>query len=88
VKGYHTTGSVTCTGFLCGKPGVPKAGTSELDIEPATVTLPDFSLGRDLKALSMDFTFIVEVRKPKQTVHLALQGRELRRRCATPPDCK
>ncbi|HEY6561871.1 MAG TPA: hypothetical protein VI072_31600 [Polyangiaceae bacterium] len=88
VAGYRTIGSVTCTGFLCGKPGVPAEGKSELVIEPASVRLQELVLGKGLKTLSMDFAFVAEVRKPKQAVELALRGSELRRRCVTPPVCE
>ena len=88
VTGYRTTGSVTCSGFLCGKPGVPAEGASELVIEPDRVRLRELVLGKGLKTLSMDFSFVADVRRPKQAMELALRGSELRRRCVTPPVCE
>ncbi len=87
ISGYRTAGKVTCTGFLCGKPGVPPAGVSELRIEPDRVRLETFEFSKDSKTWTMDYGFAIYMRKPKQVVHIALRGRELQRRCITPPTC-
>lgn len=82
VAGYRTDGTLTCEGTLCGKFGAPPPGRSELHIGPGPVQFRSFDLARDLKTFTMASTYVAKTDVPKQTAHVALSGREVRRSCA------
>jgi len=87
VRGYHTDGTLTCDGSLCGKFGAPPAGTSDLRIAPHDVTLGPLAYGEDGKTFKMASTFVTKTDMPKQTGYLTLAARELRRTCVQPKPC-
>lgn len=87
VNGYRTDGTLTCDGMLCGKFGAPPPGRSELHIGPRPVPFHAFELSKDLKTLVMPSTYVAKTDVPKQTAHVALAGREVRRSCVPPPPC-
>jgi hypothetical protein len=80
VRGYRTDGYLICEGALCGKFGAPPAGRSELHIGPNDVQFSGLSFSADLKRLTMPSTFVSKTKSPKQTAHVELSGREVRRR--------
>lgn len=85
VLGYHTDGSVTCDGSLCGTFGAPPSGKSELHIGPGAVAFLPFELGRDGRTFTMASTFVSKTESPKQAAYVALAAREVKRTCATTP---
>jgi hypothetical protein len=87
VAGYRTDGTLTCEGTLCGKFGAPPPGRSELHIGPGPVPFQTFELAKDLKTFTMASTYVAKTDVPKQTAHVALAGREVRRSCVAPPSC-
>ena len=80
VDGYHSDGSLACTGNVCGKFGAPPAGTSPLH-EAANVRFSPFRFGPDGKTFSMDYTRVSHSDSPKQTAYVSLSGRETKRVC-------
>jgi len=88
VRGYHTDGTLTCTGSLCGKFGAPPPGQSELHIPPNPVLFGPFELSADAKTFTMIPTQVAKTDMPKQTSFLGLAGREVRRTCVPLPVCK
>jgi len=88
VRGYRTDGTLTCDGSLCGKFGAPPPGQSELHIGPAPVQFRSFELARDMKTFVMPETFVARTEMPKQTAHVALAGREVRRSCVQVKACR
>lgn len=89
VRGYRTDGTLTCDGSMCGKFGAPPSGQSPLHIGPAPVPFEPFEFAADTKTFKMAPTFVAKTEMPKQTAHLALSGREVRRTCvAAAPACR
>jgi hypothetical protein len=80
VGGYHSDGSLACTGNVCGKFGAPPAGTSPLH-EAASVKFSTFHFAPDGKTFTMDYTRLSHSDSPKQTSYLSLSGRETKRAC-------
>jgi hypothetical protein len=87
LRGYHTDGTLTCDGSLCGKFGAPPSGTSALHIPPHDVPFAPFAYGADMKTFTMPFTFVSRSDMPKQTGYLALAARETRRACVVAKPC-
>lgn len=81
LSGYRTDGTLTCDGSLCGTFGAPPQGRSELHIPPHNVSFSPFQFSPDMKTFSMAKTFVTKTESPKQTAHIALAGREVRRTC-------
>lgn len=88
VRGYRTDGALTCDGSLCGKFGAPPPGQSPLHIGPGPVQFGAFVFGRDIKTFSMAETTVAKTEMPKQTAHLVLTGREMRRSCVQAKACR
>ncbi len=88
VTGYRTDGTLTCEGMLCGKFGAPPPGRSELHIGPGPVRFRAFELSKDLSTFTMQSTYVAKTDMPRQTAHVALAGREVRRSCVPPPSCR
>jgi hypothetical protein len=87
VRGYHTDGTVTCDGSLCGKFGAPPQGPSPLHIGPGAVTFKPFELSPDMKTFTMSAALVSKTSSPKQTSYLTLAGRETKRTCAVVKPC-
>lgn len=85
VHGYRTDGTLDCNGSLCGTFGAPPSGKSEVHIGPGPVTFLPFVFAADGKTFTMNEVFVSKTDMPKQTAHLSLSGRELRRTCAPTP---
>lgn len=81
LRGYRTDGTITCDGSLCGMFGAPPPGKSELHIGPGPVDFKPFVFAADMNTLTMADTFVSKTDMPKQTAHVALSGREMRRAC-------
>ncbi len=80
VDGYHSDGSLACSGNVCGKFGAPPAGTSPLH-ESAAVTFSPFHFSPDGKTFTMEYTRVSHSDSPRQTAYLSLSGREAKRTC-------
>jgi hypothetical protein len=87
VRGCCTDGMLHCEGSPCGKFGAPPTGTSEFHVPPRPVVFKPFRFGKDLKTFTMDYTFAARTESPKQTSHVALNAREVRRTCVPVPAC-
>jgi hypothetical protein len=88
VSGFRTDGVVDCKGSACGQFGAPVPGTSGLHIPPHEVQFNPFEFGPDGKTFTMAATFVSKTDAPKQTAHLAIAGREVRRVCAPVASCR
>ena len=86
-SGYHTDGTLTCEGNMCGSFGAPPKGSSPLRIGPNKVALGPFQFDRDMQTFTMRSTFVSKTASPPQTAFIALSGRETRRACARPSSC-
>jgi hypothetical protein len=87
VRGYRTDGTITCEGDLCGKFGAPPAGKSEIHIGPGPIQFSAFQFAHDMKTFTMAETFVAKTEMPKQTAHVTLAGREVRRACVPATTC-
>jgi hypothetical protein len=87
VSGYRTDGTLNCDGSLCGKFGAPPGGTSELHIPPHAVAFSPFEVAPDLKTFSMPATFVSKTDDPKQTAHVTIWGRVVKRTCVRVTPC-
>jgi hypothetical protein len=83
LAGYRTDGTITCSGSLCGSFGAPPPGKSQLHIAPHPVRFRAFEFAPDMKTFTMPSTFVSKTDSPKQTAHILLAGREVRRTCVT-----
>jgi hypothetical protein len=83
LRSSRTDGTVSCEGSLCGKLGAPPPGTSALHIPPHDVHFEPWVFGPDLKTFTMAETWSARSEAPKQTSHITLSGRELRRECVS-----
>ena len=83
----RTDGKLTCVGSLCGKFGAPPSGTSALHVPPHDVRFNKWTFAPDMRSFTMESTWMATSESPKQTAHVALTGREVRRGCATVPQC-
>jgi hypothetical protein len=88
VRGCRTDGTLHCDGSLCGKFGAPPEGTSELHVPPHPVTFKPFGFGKGLTTFTMDYALSSRSDSPKQTAHVALSAREVRRSCVPIPACR
>jgi hypothetical protein len=87
VSNFRTDGVVDCKGSACGQFGAPVKGTSGLHIPPHEVEFKPFEFGSDGKTFTMASSFVSKTEAPRQTAHLALAGREIRRVCAPVASC-
>jgi hypothetical protein len=88
VSGFHTDGVVHCDGSLCGQFGAPPSGNSGLHIPPHDVQFRPFEFGPDGTTFTMASSFVSRTEEPRQTAHLALAGREVKRVCAPVAACR
>ncbi len=87
VRGYHTDGTLTCEGSLCGKFGAPPPGQMQLHIGPNPVWFKPFVFAPDMKTFTMATTHVSKTDMPKQSGEVALAGREMRRACVPIAPC-
>jgi hypothetical protein len=87
VRGYHTDGTLTCRGSLCGKFGAPPPGQSALHIGPYPVRFNPFVFAPDMTTFTMATTHVSKTDMPKQSGEVALSGREMRRACVPVISC-
>jgi hypothetical protein len=81
VNGYHTDGTLTCDGHLCGTFGAPPPGKSPVHVKPHSVPFAAFDFAPDLKTFSMASTMIDKSDSPKQLTYITFSGREMKRTC-------
>jgi hypothetical protein len=87
VPGVRTDGTLLCEGSFCGKFGAPPPGVSELHLPAHPVLFKSLQFTADLQTFTMASTFVSKSDAPKQTAHLALAGREVRRVCLPVRPC-
>jgi hypothetical protein len=87
VPGVRSDGTLFCEGSFCGKFGAPPPGQSELHLPARPVLFKSLQFGPDLQTFTMASTFVNKSDTPKQTAHLALAGREVRRACLPVKPC-
>jgi hypothetical protein len=88
VRGMHTDGKVTCTGYFCGTFGAPRAGQSDFHIASRPMWFGPFSFAPDLKTFTMPSTHASHTSSPKQSSAIALSGREVKRACVPVAPCR
>jgi hypothetical protein len=84
---FRSDGTLHCDGSFCGKFGAPPPGVSDLHMPAEGVVLSPFQYSSDMKTFTMPRTLVSKSESPKQTAHLALAGREIRRTCVTAAKC-
>ena len=87
VRGYHTDGTLTCKGSLCGKFNAPPPGQMALHIGPSAVSFSPFVFSADRKTFAMASTHVAKTSMPKQSSAVTLAGREVRRACVPVAPC-
>lgn len=87
LRGYHTDGTLTCGGSLCGKFGAPPRGEMQLHIGPNNVQFGPFVFAPDMKTFTMAATHVSKTSMPKQSAAVTLAGRETKRVCVPVPPC-
>jgi hypothetical protein len=85
VHGYHTDGTIDCSGSLCGSFGAPPRGTSGIHIPPGEVKLHDLAISNDLETFTMPYTLVSKTKEPQQTAFVSMAGREVKRTCVPAP---
>jgi hypothetical protein len=87
VAGYHSDGTLNCSGNVCGKFGSPPPGISPLH-ETQAFTFKPFRFSPDRATFSMEYTQVARSTSPKHTTYVSLSGREVARTCvAAAPPC-
>jgi len=87
IRGYRNDGFLTCTGSVCGKFGAPALGRSELHIAPRQQWYKPFVFAPDMQTFTMASTHITKSKTPRQSIEIALAGREARRTCVHVQPC-
>jgi hypothetical protein len=87
ISGVRSDGTLFCEGSFCGKFGAPPPGLSDLHLPAHPVTFKSLQFSADLQTFTMASTFVSRSDAPKQTAHLALAGREVRRACLPVKPC-
>ena len=87
ISGYHTDGTLTCEGSMCGKFGAPPPGQSPLHIGPGPVVFSPFVFSTDMQTFTMATTHVAKTDMPKQSGEIALSGREVSRVCVPVASC-
>ena len=87
IRGYHTDGTLTCAGSMCGKFGAPPRGEMQLHIGPSDVPFGPFVLAPDMKTFTMGWTHVSKTSMPKQSAAVTIGGRETKRVCVPVPPC-
>jgi hypothetical protein len=85
VHGYHTDGTIECSGSLCGSFGAPPRGMSGIHIPPGEVKLHDLAIANDLETFTMPYTLVAKTKEPQQTAFVSMAGREVKRTCVPAP---
>ena len=88
VAGYHTDGTLTCEGSMCGKFGAPPPGQSPFHIPPGPVAFNPFVFAADMKTFTMASAHVSKTDMPKQSGEVSLAGRETKRTCVAVAPCK
>jgi hypothetical protein len=81
IRGYHTDGTLTCSGNVCGSFGAPPRGTTPLSAPPGAVKLAPFEFSADGTTFAMASTLLSRSSTPQQRTSLALAGREVAESC-------
>jgi hypothetical protein len=84
VKGYHSDGTMECSGSMCGKFGAPPKGTSPLHDVPPGLTFNAFTFSPDHATFTMPYTLVSKSDSPSQTTYLTLSGRRVNEWCSAP----
>jgi hypothetical protein len=58
-----------------------------MHIAPHPAQFKPFAFSPDMKTFTMPSMFVSKSDSPRQTAHLVLSGREMRRECVPPPSC-
>jgi hypothetical protein len=83
MSNLRTDGTLVCEGSFCGKFGAPPPGQSTFAIAPHAALFKSLKFSGDMKTFTMASTFASKTAMPKQTAHVALSGREIRRACVS-----
>ena len=84
ISGYHSDGTMECSGSMCGKFGAPPGGTSPFHDTPKVMRFSPFSFRPDRSTFTMPYMLVSKSDSPKQTTYLALSGRLVKHACAAP----
>jgi hypothetical protein len=84
VSGYHSDGTMECSGAMCGKFGAPPRGTSPWHETQSSLKFSPFTFSPDGSTFTMAYTLVSKSDAPKQTTYLALSGRRVKQSCAAP----
>lgn len=89
VSGYHSEGTLTCSGSTCGAFGAPPSGTSLLHDPHDVITFNSFTFSPDRSTFTMPHMLVSQSSSPRQKTYLALAGRRVRQTCgvAAVPAC-
>jgi hypothetical protein len=81
VSGYHSDGTLECSGAMCGRFGAPPTGTSPFHDAPAAMTFNPFTFSVDGSTFTMPYTLVSKSSSPRQTTYMALSGRRVAQSC-------
>ena len=82
VFGYHSDGTLECSGNMCGSFGAPPKGISPFHDTPTALRFGPLTFSTDGSTFTMPYTFVSKSSSPRQTTYLALSGRRTHARCA------
>jgi hypothetical protein len=84
MRGYHTDGTLSCDGSLCGNFGAPPQGKSPIHTAPRNVQLSPFRFKDDGWTFQMAQALVSQDTSPPQKGYLALLGRAKSWVCVRP----
>lgn len=86
VRGYRTAGTVTCSGAMCGRFGMPPPGATRFSDGPTAVHFKAFRFRlSDIGTFTMESAEVPRLSRLRATVAVSLAGRELVRKCERVP---
>ena len=85
IAGYHSEGTIACSGLMCGTFGAPPRGRSPIPDPPASMQFDTFTFSPDGTTFTMPYMLVSRSTSPRQSTFMAMSGRRVRHACATPP---
>ena len=85
IAGYHSEGTIACSGMMCGTFGAPPRGRSPIPNAASSMRFDAFTFSADRTTFTMPYMLVSRSTSPRQSTYMAMSGRRVRHLCATPP---
>jgi hypothetical protein len=85
IAGYHSEGTIDCSGLMCGRFGAPPRGRSPIPDTSASQRFGTFTFSADGATFTMPYVLVSRSTTPRQSTYMAMSGRRVTRLCTTEP---